>query len=242
MQVGTMEARTTGDLPSSDHGESKVDRIYLALKQRICTNVIGPGEPIFETQVAEEFCVSRTPVSRAFARLERDGLLRTRRGVGSYTTELDLDMFEDCYRLRIRLAELIGESARRQATLSVAARLEALLATGSSLRSARNYKAIGEVNVGVMYAVLDMIGNAALREITETLYFKTTRIWHSAIPNLCWEEEVAFVIAEIEDLLRALRFEDYATFGQVRRNYTSLAFHRLRQRWPVPPTMPPMAG
>lgn len=220
--------------PYIEPSESKVDPIYFALKQRICTNVIGPGEPMFETQIAEEFSVSRTPVSRAFARLERDGLLRTRRGVGSYTTELNLEVVEDCYRLRIRLAELIGDCARRDATASVIGRLEALLATARSLRSTQNYKAIGEVNVGVMYAILDMIGNAPLREIMETLYFKTTRVWHSAIPNLSWDEEVTFVASEIEDLLQALRFKDYATFGQVRRNYTSLAFHRLKQRWPNP--------
>lgn len=214
-----------------ERNNERADRIYYALKERICTNAIRPGEFIYETQVAEEFGVSRTPVSRIFARLERDGLIKTRRGVGSCATDLDLATFEDCYGLRIRLAELLGMDIRAEALPDVIERLEELGTVARGIRHRRDYLAIGRVNVGVMYAILELVGNIPLKEIMESLYFRTTRVWHAAIPNLDWDQEVSLVIAEIEALLRSLKLGDYVTFGYVRRNYTSLAYQRLKQRW-----------
>ena len=216
----------------TDAEANRLEAIYEALKQRICTVEIMPGTLIYETQVAQEFGVSRTPVRRVFARLEHDGLIQTRRGVGSHVTELDMTTLEDCYRLRMHLAELIGESIDKAAIPAVIARLEGLLELANGLTETHDYRAIGKVNVGMMAVILDLMGNAPLREISEALYMRTTRVWHSAIPRLDWSEEVSFVIGELTELLRALRLGDVVTVGYVRRSYTALAHHRLKERWP----------
>ncbi len=209
----------------------RLDLIYTVLKQRICTVEIEPGQFIYETQVAQEFGVSRTPVRRVFSRLEHNGLIRTRRGVGSRVTELDLATFEDCYRIRVHLAELIGGSIDPAAIPKAVKELETLVGTADALGDMPDYRAIGRVNVGMMAVILDLINNAPLREISESLYMRTTRVWHSAIPQLDWEEEVSFVVGELTELLRALRVGDMTTVGYVRRNYTAFAHHRLKLRW-----------
>lgn len=214
-----------------DAEAERLEAIYAALKQRICTVEIEPGQLIYETQVAQEFGVSRTPIRRVFARLEHDGLIQTLRGVGSRVADLDMATLEDCYRLRIHLAELIGESIDPAAIPKAVEDLEDLAAVADALTDVPDYRAIGRVNVGTMAVILDLIDNAPLREISEMLYMRTTRVWHSAIPQLDWQEEVSFVTGELTELLRALRLGDTMTAGYVRRNYIALAHRRLKSRW-----------
>ena len=213
-------------LPETD----RLEQIYETIKARICTNEIGPGALIFETQIAEEYGVSRTPIRRIFARLEHDGLIRTRRGVGSYATALDVETVNDCYELRVHLSELIGDNVDRSAVAGTIERLEDLGRRASMLHDKVDYAAIGEVNIGVMRAILNSIRNQPLRDTLESLYMRTTRVWHAAIPDLDWAQEVDMVQAEINELLRALRVGDLMTYGHVRRNFTSLAQRRLMDR------------
>jgi GntR family transcriptional regulator, rspAB operon transcriptional repressor len=53
----------------------KTDRVYEALRHRICTLEFAPGSPIRKEEVAAEFGVSRAPVNDAIARLAEEGLV-----------------------------------------------------------------------------------------------------------------------------------------------------------------------
>ena len=54
---------------------SLADRAYLALRDRLITLQIRPGEPIDDGQIARELEVGRTPVREALKRLEDDRLV-----------------------------------------------------------------------------------------------------------------------------------------------------------------------
>ena len=72
-----------------------------------------------------------------------------------------------------------------------------------------------------------------LRDVTMTLYCRTARVWHQALPQMDWSEEVQLVTDEIREILRALRMGDVQGVGFVRRNFISMAFKRLSQRLTV---------
>src|SRR5256886_14704213 len=51
----------------------RANRLYESLRNLIVRGQLAPGARIVETEVAERFGVSRTPVRAAFQRLEREG-------------------------------------------------------------------------------------------------------------------------------------------------------------------------
>jgi GntR family transcriptional regulator of arabinose operon len=64
-------------------------QIYEALRSRIDGGEFGPGQRLpTEVQLMQHFAVSRTTVSRALHDLEMQGLLKRRRGSGTYVREL----------------------------------------------------------------------------------------------------------------------------------------------------------
>lgn len=64
-------------------------QIYESLRTRIDSGEFGPGAKLpTEVQLMQHFAVSRTTVSRALRDLELQGLIRRRRGSGTYVREL----------------------------------------------------------------------------------------------------------------------------------------------------------
>ena len=87
----------------------RFERIYKTIRDRICLLEYGPGARLAEEELAEEFHVSRTPIRRVLTRLESEGLLESRHGVGTFVTDVDIDALAQVFQLRMELAVLIGK-------------------------------------------------------------------------------------------------------------------------------------
>src|SRR3546814_8186046 len=75
--------------------QERFARIYHALRDRICLLEYPPGLRLSEEEIAQEFDVSRTPVRRVLARLESEGLVEARHGVGTMVTSVDIRRSEE---------------------------------------------------------------------------------------------------------------------------------------------------
>ena len=95
----------------------RANRLYESLRNLIVRGQLAPGARIVETEVAERFGVSRTPVRAAFQRLEREGYVtasathQARMTVAPLTREDVADLLEI-------VGELEGLAARSAARLS----------------------------------------------------------------------------------------------------------------------------
>jgi DNA-binding GntR family transcriptional regulator len=69
------------------------DAVFRALRRRILSLELPPGEPVSERGLESHVGASRTPVRAAMARLEADGLMR-RVGRGWIVSPLDIDEIE----------------------------------------------------------------------------------------------------------------------------------------------------
>src|ERR671924_307444 len=87
----------------------RFERIYKTIRDRICLLEYQPGERLGEEELAREFNVSRTPIRRLLSRLEGEGLLESRHGVGTFGTDVDIDSLAQVFQLRMELAELMGK-------------------------------------------------------------------------------------------------------------------------------------
>ena len=87
-----------------------VDALADALRERIMSGELGPGERLIERDVVERYDVGRGTVRAALRRLEHEGLVTVETHRGAFVRQLDKQALRDLFELRTAL-EL--ESAHR---------------------------------------------------------------------------------------------------------------------------------
>ena len=213
--------------PLTSLARERFERIYRTLRDRICLLEYPPGMRLSEEELAEEFALSRTPVRRVLGRLEVEGLIEARHGVGNIVTDVDIDELEQVYRLRMELAVLIGRLspvARSEADIE---RIRGLIARFDSLPRDADHKAFARLNMDFFSEISAMTGNQPLREISERLYFQTSRIILKLMPQLNLQQEFAAFGREMQDILAAMEIGDLASVGHIRRSHISMSFTRM---------------
>jgi DNA-binding GntR family transcriptional regulator len=205
----------------------RFERIYRTLRDRICLLEYPPGARLSEEELAEEFKISRTPVRRVLARLESEGLIEARHGVGTIVTDVDIEELAQVYHLRLELAVLSGRLSPVPRSPTDLARIRALIARFDALPRNPDHKAYARLNMEFFAEVSAMTGNLPLREISERLYFQTSRIVLKMMPRLNLAEEFAAFRREMEDILAAMELGDLESVGNIRRSHISMSFQRM---------------
>ncbi|MFZ2101917.1 MAG: GntR family transcriptional regulator [Oricola sp.] len=211
----------------------RFDRIYETLRMQICMLDHPPGARLREEDLAEEFGVSRTPIRRVLVKLEAEGLLRSVHGVGTIVTDIDVDELEQVYQLRIELAELVGKLAPIAPDASKKAAFRALLARCDALVAKPDPREFALINMDFFHLLNSLTGNEPLREISERLYYQTTRIWLKTASRLeryeaMLAEEINIFHREVADIVAAVELGDLSVVGHIRRSHISMSYLRLR--------------
>lgn len=105
----------------SSGASERANKLYDSLRAMIVRGQLSPGARMVETEVAERFGVSRTPVRAAFQRLEREGYVTASATHQARMTVAPLTK-EDVQELLEIVAELEGLAARNAARLPESAR------------------------------------------------------------------------------------------------------------------------
>ncbi|RLU00705.1 MAG: GntR family transcriptional regulator [Ketobacter sp.] len=77
--------------------------IYGTLREMIIALRIAPGSRVTESQLADYFCVSRTPVRAALQRLESEGFLTIKSKQGCFIRNIDMLEISQYYDVRVAL-------------------------------------------------------------------------------------------------------------------------------------------
>jgi DNA-binding GntR family transcriptional regulator len=224
--VGPSARNKTASLRTTPSRE-RFERLYRTLRDRICLFEYPPGGRLSEEELAEEFSISRTPVRRVLGRLEADGLIEARHGVGHIVTSVRLEELAQIYQLRMELAVLVGRLSPIPRAKEDLNRIRALIARCDALSKQPEYRALSRLNMDFFSEITLMTGNAALREISERLYFQTSRVWLQMTPRLNLAEEFAIFRREMEDILAAAEAGDLESVGHIRRAHISMSFARM---------------
>ena len=88
---------------------------YTLILEAIEAGIFKPGDRLVESELAERFGVSRTPVREALQRLETQGML-TRDGRSLIVASLDHNQLSELYAVRTELEGLAARLAARHAT------------------------------------------------------------------------------------------------------------------------------
>lgn len=109
----------------SDTRASQKDAYHLILNA-IDTGTYRPGDRLVESELAERFGVSRTPIREALQRLETQSLL-SRDGRSLVVASLDHNQMAELYVVRSELEALAARLASRHATAEEVRLLQAMV-------------------------------------------------------------------------------------------------------------------
>jgi DNA-binding GntR family transcriptional regulator len=207
----------------------RFERILRTLRDRICMLHYPPGTQLGEEELAVEHGVSRTPIRRVLGRLEAEGLVESRHGVGTIVVDVDLKALEQVYRLRVALAQLMGRLAPMRCGPDDLATLRGHLARCERLAREPDPAGFARLNMDFSIALYAMLGNAPLREIIERLYFQTSRIWLKSVPRLNLSFEIEVFRRQIIDVIAALEIADYPAVGDICRAHISMSYTRMQR-------------
>lgn len=207
---------------------SRFQRIYKAIRERICLLEYAPGTVLNEGQLADEFEVSRTPIRNVLQRLNYEGLLKTRNGVGTIVSEVDIKTFKDIYALRMSLAESMGELSPVTPTPVAIEAVKKLRIRAERLRDGpKELIAYARLCNELHELIIEQIGNKALREMTDLLYYRAARTWLIYLHNLDWSEELEILQHECSEILFAMEIGDMRGVGHARRQFLFMTLSRI---------------
>lgn len=205
--------------------------VYEEVRNRICTLRYPPGHLIHENRLAQEFGISRTPVRQVLQKLEIEGFVETRSGVGTIVTGVDFAAFRDIYALRLKLAEMIGDLSPNMPTPIHEQVMRGLLDRAQRLKEVRDTEEFWNINHERQGLIASLIGNSALRELYDSYYYRTARVWYEVIAQI-WDEQIDALCAELQDLIRAMASGDPKAVAYVERNHLSYYMALLGRQAP----------
>jgi DNA-binding GntR family transcriptional regulator len=222
---------TVSDAPVAERPSARVraERIYRTLRDRICLLDYPPGARLSEEELAAEFAISRTPLRKALARLEAEGLIASVHGVGTIVTDVDIEELAQVYALRMELAPLLGRLDPVPRTPADLARIRAMIAECDAIAERGDARAFLRLNMAFVQEVNMLTGNLPLREISERLYIQVARVVLKMMPELGLAAEFRAFRNEMEEVLAAAEIADWDAVGHIRRAHISMSFTRMLQ-------------
>lgn len=201
---------------------SRVQQVYDAIVDDICTGRLAPGTPLRQEHLAERFAVSRQPVQQALLLLRNQGMLRDYGRRGLEVAPVDADFVSNLYGLR---TVLDGYAARCAAAQGLSAETRAhgasLVAAGQQAERERSYAHMVTADVDFHRWVTDESGNPLLIESAAVIWRNVQRVmgellYRGKSPRWVWQDhEAIFEAVAAGDADRAERLaRQHAEHGE----------------------------
>ena len=201
--------------------------IHHQVRDRITLLFYPPGTRLDLDELAKEFEVSRTPIRTVLQRLEFEGLVTTRHGVGTTVNEIDFDSLHEVASLRIHLAELIGKLDPAPVQSGAVEEFDRLIDRLGQLRKRPDLQEFSSIDLANHKQISALIGNSMLRRTYNELYYRNARMWFHFLPQLDWEMEMSAFTETIKLQRDAMAQRDSVAVGFITRNSISNVIYRL---------------
>ena len=166
---------------------SRTQYVLDAIKHRILTGQLTPGQALVETELAAQFGVSKTPVREALKTLAGTGLVVMSQYKGVTVRRVDADTAREIYDVRLLLEpEALRRSVRRGASLDAAR--DALTRADDANDTAERSLANREFHRALSMPCGNPLLGRMLDEVRDQAALVSTVAW-AAEPS--WEREAA---------------------------------------------------
>ncbi|ANY05659.1 GntR family transcriptional regulator [Pseudonocardia sp. HH130630-07] len=179
---------------------SRVQQVYDAIVDDICTGRLTPGAPLRQEQLADRFSVSRQPVQQALLLLRNQGMLRDFGRRGLEVAPVDAEFVRHLYGLRAVLDGYAARCAAGRLSPDAASRGFALVAEGQAADREKNYARMVAADIDFHRFVTDHAGNPLLIESAGVIWRNVQRVmgellFRGSAPKWVWEDHAAIFAA-----------------------------------------------
>jgi DNA-binding GntR family transcriptional regulator len=196
---------------------------YALILEAIDVGVYRPGDRLVESELADRFGVSRTPIREALQRLETQSLL-TRDGRSLVVASLDHNQMAELYEVRIELEGLAARLAARHATEAEGRVLQTFVDEDRELLD--DPSALARANRRFHRQIHLASHNRFLVQQLDLVYRSMTLM---ATTSLAVEGRGHIALAEHQNIVDAIRSRDGDAAYAALREHISMAFEtRLR--------------
>ncbi|MDB5620741.1 MAG: GntR family transcriptional regulator [Tardiphaga sp.] len=197
---------------------SRAEYAYVRIRQAIRDGNFKPGQRMRETELAEKFAVSRTPIREAIRRLSGEGLIEDVAGRGLAVTQFTVAQVRELYFLR---AVLEGAAASQAAQFASPSEIKAMEEIHALSRSAVDQPGeTARLNLHFHRAIHAAARNqyltSALEQLADSL---------SLLPGTTFEVpgRAAVALNEHRDIIAAIKKHDVAKAEAAARSHIAMA-------------------
>ncbi|MGW0904817.1 GntR family transcriptional regulator [Streptomyces sp. NPDC002853] len=166
---------------------SRTQYVLEAVKHRILTGQLAPGQPLVETELAAQFAVSKTPVREALKTLAGTGLVVMSQYKGATVRTVDAAMAQEVYDVRLLLEpEALRRTVRSGAHLEEAR--DALERADSAADAAERSLANREFHRALYVPCGNPLLSRMLDDVRDQAALVSAVAW-ATLPS--WEREAA---------------------------------------------------
>ncbi len=156
----------------------KTSEIYEILKRRIIQLEYEPGEILNETDLADEFNISRTPIRKIFQQLKNDNLLNIIPRFGAQVTPIDFKYMKSVFEVTRVLDPFAANLAVDRITEDEIKELEEIIDRLKKYDIYIDYQQAINDDERFHQIVLSSSENICLMETLTSLHIHTERLWH----------------------------------------------------------------
>ncbi|APX89288.1 GntR family transcriptional regulator [Brevirhabdus pacifica] len=191
---------------------------YSLILDAIDVGIYRPGDRLVESELAERFGVSRTPIREALQRLETQSLL-SRDGRSLMVASLDHNQMAELYEVRIELEGLAARLAARHATEAEGRVLQSFIDEDRELLG--DPSALARANRRFHRQIHLASHNRFLVQQLDLVYRSMTLM---ATTSLAVEGRGHIALAEHQSIVDAIRSRDGDAAYAALREHISMAF------------------
>lgn len=150
------------------------ENLVSKLRMMIASGGLKPGERINQRKIAEKLGITTTPLREALGKLEREGVVKTIRGLGVFVRRYSLDEVKDLYLVREVLEGLAARLCAERASEQALAEIEKLGRTVNQARDEGDLEKLKEKHVAFHELIAFSSGSSVLKgELKRVLFIQS---------------------------------------------------------------------
>lgn len=197
------------------HHPSLPDVVRQTLRRRIVNNEIPAGSRLLETQLSEEFGVSRTTLRAALRELKNDGLVEITPRRGCFVSRMDADDIHDICFARFVLES--GAASEMHVDDALLTELRDVLAAMRAASAEGDLESIVAADTRFHDAILRAGGSRRVRELWHGLDGQMGSLMRSSLERQ--RIDLAEVVVRHQALLDVIATRDAATIVPAMREH-----------------------
>ena len=140
-------------------GERLLEQAYNYIKQLIITRQLTPGEQVFDSKIAKELKMSRSPVRNAIKQLENEGFLHCIPGKGCRVYSLSIKDIQEIFEVKLEIEGMLSRKAAQSTDTKLQKKLKDTFERLSQAVQDGNSELYYKIDPELHHTIYDMAAN-----------------------------------------------------------------------------------